>query len=169
MRTSLLLLFLSAPLAACASAGAGDYPSLAKRPIETRFAVAESVAPPLAQPGPLPADLAGRTQRWREQGAVAEAAFAAALPGVQAAIAAAGRAPAASEPWINAQQALSRLAITRGPVADALADVDALYIGRQDADAVDGMPDILALRDALAATLSRQNNQLALLAGKLAE
>lgn len=161
-----LTLFLAVPLAACASGGTGDFPSLAKRPIETRFAVAESV--PLAAPGPLSADLVGRLARWRDQAAAAESAFAAAIPGAERAVAAAARAPVASEVWITAQQALSRLAITRGPVADALGDVDALYIARQDSEAIDGLPDIVVLRDALAAAHQQQNDRIAALAARLA-
>jgi hypothetical protein len=69
MRAPLLILILSMPLSACATAAATDYPSLDRRPIETRFVVAESV--PLAPPGPLPADLAGRTAAWRAQAAAA--------------------------------------------------------------------------------------------------
>jgi hypothetical protein len=167
MRRLLLPILMSIPLAACAASGNGDYPSLAQRPIETRFAVTESV--PLPLPGPLPADLAGRVQAWRDRVAAAEAGFAAALPTAQTAVAAAARAPVASEAWISAQQQLSRLAILRGPVADALADVDALYIARQGSDAVDGLPALLALRDALAVMLEQQNAQLSALAARLAD
>lgn len=160
-------IFLALPLAACATAGGGDFPSLAKRPIETRFAVTESV--PLPPPGPLPAALIDRVAAWRARAAESEAGFAAALPAAQAAVAAASRAPVASEAWIVAQQALSRLAILRGPVADALGDVDALYIARQDSDAIDGLPAILELREALAATYARQNDQLAQLSARLSD
>lgn len=151
----------------CASTDSSGFPSLAKRPIETRFDVAES--PPLALPGPLPADIEGRLARWRDQAAASGSAFAAALPLASADVAAATKAPVASEAWIVAQQSLSRLAIARGPLADALADVDALYVARQDGDAIDGIGDILALRDMLAAALARQNAQVAELAGQLPE
>ncbi|HJS12693.1 MAG TPA: hypothetical protein VJ811_15590, partial [Sphingopyxis sp.] len=67
-------LLLSLP--ACAATQASDGPSLAKRAVEGRF----DVAPPavvVAPPGPLPADLAGRLQRWESDGAAGQQAFAA--------------------------------------------------------------------------------------------
>ncbi len=124
---------------------------------------------PLPPPGPLPTDLAERLAGWRARAAAADAAFRAALPATDAAVAAAAGTAPPGERWIAAQQALSRLAIARGPVADTLADVDALYIARQDAGEIDGLPDILALRDALAAMLARQNAAVDDLAARLAE
>ena len=56
-----------------------------------------------------------------------------------------------------AQQALSRLTVARGPLVVALGDVDALYVARQDGDAIDGLPEIVALRDGLAARFAEQD------------
>lgn len=154
-------------LAACASGASGDYPSLAKRPIEERFAVVESV--PLAPPGPLPADLAGRLARWRSDADAAAAAFTALRGETEAAVAAARGAAPASEAWVVAQQALSRLTVARGPLVVALGDIDALYVARQDGDAIDGLPEIVALRDDLAERLGEQDAVLAALAGRLGD
>jgi len=154
-------------LAGCASSANGPYPSLAKRPIEERFAVVEST--PLALPGPVPADVAGRLDKWRGDAAGAGVAFAAARSEAEVAVSAAGRAPVASEAWIAAQQAVSRLAVTRGPAVVALADVDALYIAQQNADAIDGLPEISALRVELAASIDRQTAVLASLTARLAQ
>jgi hypothetical protein len=167
MHRLLILPFVILPLAGCASAASGDYPSLAARSIETRFAVVESV--PVPPPGPLPADLAGQLAGWRERGLAADRAFGAALPGTEQLVSAAAAAPVASEAWVQAQQALSRLAIARGPASDALADIDALYVARSTEEAFDGMPDIAALRAALGALTARQDAQLAALAARLAE
>jgi hypothetical protein len=71
--------------------------------------------------------------------------------------------------WIVAQQALSRLAVARGPAAVALGDIDALYLARQDGDAIDGLPEIVVLRDVVAGQLVKQDAVLARLAGQLAE
>lgn len=154
-------------LAACTSGASGDYPSLAKRPIEERFAVVESV--PLAPPGPLPADLAGRLGRWRADADAAAAAFTAMRSETEAAVAAARGAAPASETWVAAQQALSRLTVARGPLVVALGDIDALYVARQDGDAVDGLPEIVALRDNLGVRLAEQDAVLAALAAQLAD
>lgn len=140
-------------------------PSLAQRPIETRFAVVETT--PLPPPGPAPAELSARLTSWRAQALSADAAFAAALPGTQQAVAAAEGSAIASEAWILGQQALSRLATARGPVGEALADADALFIERQTAEQYDGLPDIAALRAALAAMIAAQDRQLEALAAGL--
>ena len=152
-------------VAGCASGASADYPSLGKRAIEERFAVVETV--PLPPPGPLPTDLAARLERWRADAATADAAFAALRAETAAAVAAARGAAPGSEAWVVAQQALSRLAVARGPVVAALGDADALYIERQDGDAIDGLSEIMALRESLAARLTEQDAILAELAAQL--
>lgn len=122
---------------------------------------------PLPPPGPLPTDLAERLAGWRARAAAADAAFRAALPATDAAVAAAAGTAPPGERWIAAQQALSRLAVARGPVMDALGDVDALYLARQDAGEIDGLPDIVALRDELAALQAGHDARLAALADQL--
>jgi hypothetical protein len=154
-------------LGGCASSVNGNYPSLAKRPIEERFAVVETA--PLPPPGPAPADVAGKLAQWRADAAAAESAFAAARGAAETAVSAAAGAPVASEAWIAAQQALSRLAVVRGPVVVALADADGLYIARRRDDAVDGLPDIVALRTALTTQIAQQDAVLAALTARLAE
>ncbi len=147
-------LFLSLP--ACAAAQAGDAPSLAKRAVEWRF----DVAPPavvVAPPGPLPADLAGRLARWEADGAAGQQAFAAERSSTASLVSAAAGAPVASERWVVAQQAISRLTASRAPLTGALADIDRLYLERSIDDQVDGLPDIYALRDRLADLVSTQD------------
>lgn len=155
-------IFLSAiavlPLSACA-AGVGNgeaAPSLAHRPVEGRF----NVAPPtvaVTPPGPLPTDLAGRLARWDSDAAAAQQAFAAERGNAAALVSAAAGSPVASERWIVAQQAISRLVAARAPLTGALADIDRLYLDRSIDEAVDGLPDIYALRDRLADTASAQD------------
>ncbi|HWW59318.1 MAG TPA: hypothetical protein VN047_20660, partial [Sphingopyxis sp.] len=66
-------------------------------------------------------------------------------------------APVASERWVVAQQAISRLAAARAPLTAALADIDRLYIERSVDEQIDGLPDIYALRDRLADLASTQD------------
>lgn len=155
-------IFLSAllalPLAACAGGvGGGEgAPSLAHRPVEGRFEVAPpSVA--VTPPGPLPADLAGRLARWEADAGAAQQAFAAERGNAVGLVSAAAGAPVASERWVVAQQAISRLVAARAPLTGALADIDRLYLDRSIDGEVDGLPDIYALRDRLADTASAQN------------
>ena len=163
--TLFVLTALALSLAGCVSAASGDFPSLAKRPVEDRFAVVQSAPPPA--PGPVPADIAGKLDRWRADAAAARAAFDAARGETEAAVAAASGAGVASETWVTAQQALSRLGVTRGPLSDAIADLDALYVARQNADAIDGMPEVAALRAELTAEEARQSAAMAALAARL--
>lgn len=161
-------LSLSASLSGCAAAQGGDAgaPSLAKRPVEGRFDVAPPtlVVPP---PGPLPVDLAGRLARWTSDADTAASAFAAERQAATAAVAAAAGAPVSSEPWVVAQQAISRLQATRAPMTAALADIDRLYIERSVDEAVDGLPDIYALRTRLADAVAAQDAVVAALNGQL--
>jgi hypothetical protein len=41
-----------------------------------------------------------------------------------------------------------------GSVASAVGDIDALYVARQDGDAIDGLPENVALRDVVAGQLA---------------
>jgi len=152
--------FLFAPLLlslpACAGTQATDGPSLAKRAVEGRF----DVAPPavvVAPPGPLPTDLAGRLQRWEADGAAGQQAFAAERATAASAVSAAAGAPVASERWVVAQQAISRLIGARAPLTAALADIDSLYVERSVDEQIDGLPEIYALRDRLADLASTQD------------
>ena len=63
----------------------------------------------------------------------------------------------ASERWVVAQQAISRLTAARAPLTGALADIERLYIERSVDEAIDGLPDIYALRDRLAEQVSAQD------------
>ncbi|MBL9069522.1 MAG: hypothetical protein JNM03_05955 [Sphingopyxis sp.] len=158
-RPSLFLpVILLLPLSACAAAQGGDAgaPSLAKRTVEGRF----DVAPPsvvVAPPGPLPADLAGRLARWESDGNAAQQAFAAERGNTVTLVSAAAGAPVASERWVVAQQAISRLIAARAPLTSALADIDRLYLERSIDEAVDGLPDVYALRERLADMASAQD------------
>lgn len=141
---------------AAAQASGSGAPSLAKRPVEGRF----DVAPPsvaVTPPGPLPTDLAGRLARWNSDSAAAQQAFAAERDTASSAVSAASGAPVASERWVVAQQAISRLIAARAPLTGALADIDRLYLERSIDEAVDGLPDIYALREKLADAASAQD------------
>ena len=153
-------------LSACAAAQNTGAPSLAKRPVEGRF----DVAPPavvVAPPGPLPSDLAGRLARWESDGAAGQQAFAAERGSTASLVSAAAGAPVASERWVVAQQAISRLTAARAPLTGALADIDRLYLERSVEEQIDGMPDIYALRDRLADLVSTQDAVLEALSSQL--
>ena len=159
MKRFLLLLpvaTLSLALSACAAAQSPTAPSLAKRAVEGRLNVAPTpvVVPP---PGPLPADLAGRLARWETDGAAGQQAFAAERDSTAQLVNAAAGAAVASERWVVAQQAISRLTAARAPLTGALADIERLYIERSVDEAIDGLPDIYALRDRLAEQVSAQD------------
>lgn len=157
-----LALFLSG----CAMSTGEGYPSLAKRPVEGRL----DVAPPAVEseaPGPLPADLVGRLARWGGDSAAAAQAFAAERRVAEPLVSAAAGAAVASEKWVVAQQAISRLQATRAPVSGALADIDRLYLQRSMDETIDGLPDIYALRTNLIAMVAAQDAVLAALEARL--
>jgi hypothetical protein len=161
-----LALAMSLSLSACAAAQNAGAPSLAKRAVEGRF----DVAPPavvVAPPGPLPADLDGRLARWESDAAAAQQAFAAERNVTAPLVSAAAGAPVASERWVVAQQAISRLTATRAPLTAALADIDRLYLERSVDEAIDGLPEIYALRDRLADLVAAQDAVLEALSREL--
>ncbi|KAB2847775.1 MAG: hypothetical protein F9K41_18985, partial [Sphingopyxis terrae] len=129
---AILPLMAAIPLSACAAAQGGDYPSLAKRPVEGRFDVAPPsvVVPP---PGQIGRKRPRRLARWESDAAGAQQAFARERTPTEAAVTAAG---------------------------GALADIDRLYLERSIAESVDGLPEIYALRDKLAAMLAAQDDVL---------
>lgn len=143
-------------LSGCAAAAGNGSPSLAKRAIEGTWNVPVT-APPPTPPGPLPADLAGRLARWDSDARSADAAFQAERPEAERLVAAAAGAGIASESWVVGQQALSRLQATRAAITLALADMDRLYIERSIDEAVDGLPEIYALRDRLVELIAAED------------
>ena len=160
---TLLMVF---PLAACGTTDYGSAPSLAKRPFEGSFDVPIQ-ALPVAPPGALPADLAGRLQLWEAEAAKGQSAFSSERDAAARAVSAASGAAIASESWVVAQQAISRLIAARAPTTGALADIDRLYMQRSVAEEIDGMPDIYALRERIAEMVSAQDAVIDSLNGSL--
>lgn len=170
MKRTLVLMSIAGALSlsgcAAAQGSKAGAPSLAKRPVEGRF----DVAPPSVEvtpPGPLPTDLAGRLQRWESDASAAQQAFAAERGNTASLVSAAAGAPVASERWVVAQQAISRLIATRAPLTNALADIDRLYLERSIDEAVDGLPEVYVLREKLADTASAQDAVIEALTGQL--
>ncbi|ALC13612.1 hypothetical protein [Sphingopyxis sp. 113P3] len=158
----------SLSLSACATAQESQAPSLAKRPVEGRF----DVAPPavvVAPPGPLPNDLAGRLARWESDAVEAQRAFAAERGVAAPLVSAAAGSGVSSEAWVVAQQAVSRLIAARAPLTGALAEIDRLYIDRSVEEAIDGLPDIYALRERLTDMVSAQDAVIEALEAQLPE
>jgi hypothetical protein len=159
MRILFPLAFLA--LAACGAAETG--PSLGRRPVEERGLdePARTVLPPAA----ADAALAGRIGAIMERLRAGEAGFAALLPRVRSAAAAAGAE--ASESWIAAQQLLTALEGARGPSPAALSDLDVLITTRLAAGDQAGLRELEAARDEAAAVVSAQNEAIDAIRGRI--
>ncbi len=154
-----ILLFALLPLGACAGSG-GPYPSLQPRPGELPRVIeapGEGQAPALAaeQQASLRADVA------REQALLAatEAELRDTGSALDRALAAARGSRIGTEPWSNAQMALSRHDLARAPLVDIRArlaplrrSVDSLSATDPDREAV----ETLATRAAAAAEAAQQ-------------
>jgi hypothetical protein len=143
-------------VAGCATTGGEAYPDLGPRAVEGRL---DTVPPePVAlPPAPPPAaDLAARIGQLGEQARAAQQRFEAALPATQAAVGNARGATVSSEAWVVAQSAISVLESERGPVDDALAEVDALIIAHADSGERAGTDELAALRDQLVTMVAAQ-------------
>jgi hypothetical protein len=141
----LLSLFLAASAALAGCAAEGDFPSLARRPVESDRSVEEPVRPPLHVPEEealraLVAELRGRA-------AAGDRDFEAAYGAAEAAAARAGGRE--SESWVAAQQALSRLEAAREATMRALSELDALATSRAGTPTNPG--DFSSINEALAA------------------
>ncbi|MEP2990183.1 MAG: hypothetical protein ABJN65_14475 [Parasphingorhabdus sp.] len=118
----------------------GDFPSLSKRPYENGPAI-ESPAPvsrPMATG--LPASLQTAVNQAIVKSNAAHKKFLENLPGVKNRVRAAGRSSISSESWVVAQMDLAALELIRSPSVTALADMDALYLQRLNAEFEDAQP-----------------------------
>ncbi len=180
-RLPMLLLPIAAPAVLTACASQGDFPSLAPRAVERELSGAP--VPPCAAPGtaaepapaaapvalPMPTDpaLRARTAALLQQARRGEREFSELLPQARAAARRGGAA--GSEPWIAAQQLISRLEAARTPTVNAVAELDALSVARSEdaATAPEDIASVLAaaeetrrLADAQRAELDRLNGLL---------
>jgi hypothetical protein len=164
MRSLPLLLLL--PLVAACSTTPSPEPSLAPRPaeaIDPRLPVTEALPA-----GPADPVLAGRLSALVAEVRSAEPAFAAREAEASRLAAAAG--PVASEGWIAAEQALSRLVEQHGVTTRAAADIDALaasllegqrWISPADREAISAAAsDVAAINARQAEAIDRLKNQL---------
>ena len=148
-------------LAGCAS-GDGNYPSLAKRPIESARNGGAPAAPaaPAAEDPALTQEIAALVERARK----AAAAFDAQLPDVRQKVGAAAGSAASSEAWVVAELAISSLDSERYDSVYALANLDTLYINRANAIAAGesegGTEAIAVARGDVLAIVDRQNDLL---------
>jgi len=167
MKLSLLPPLSLIILAACASAPAGEFPSLARRP-------AESPAPPAPAPAAPPAadaTLTARIAALVDEAHKGDDAFASAVAGAERRVSAASGAAAGSEAWIDAQQALSGIEATRAASVGALASMDSLLVERLDAIAAGkaqgGEAELRAAQAEIGAIVDRQTARMDALKGKL--
>jgi hypothetical protein len=149
---------LAFPLVALAVTGCVDvdskYPSLLPRPIESQ-STAEPVRPvPVATPDPALdsriAALVGSLDK-------AQRDFTAASQDAEAKIAVARGLPEGSDPWLDAQSALTALGAARGTTSEALVDLERLAMDR----AQEGKPPYPALDAAIARATALNDDQAA--------
>lgn len=156
-------------LAGCAGAPAGDYPSLAKRPIESGGSEVASQAPAGVQQDPALTKEVGELVAKAKSGG---AGFDAGLSNARDRVNAAAGSAVSSEAWVAAELAISTLESERYDSVAALASLDTLYVRHMNAVA-DGQADggdnvIDRARTEVAAVVDRQNDVLDGLRDRLA-
>lgn len=165
-KARLLPLFLAAGLAACSSAG--QYPSLAYRPVERATPVAPDPSATVAPLPPPSADLTSRIDGILTTARQADSAFAAKRPIAERAVAAAGSK--GSDSWLSAQVAVSALQASRDPAIAALAELDTMYVNARDAAPQQESPSaqsIGAARETVQAQVTAQDGVVAALDARL--
>ena len=163
LRALSLSLFI---LAAGCTEAPGVYPSLAKRPIESRpDTPPEPPAPETAKPDPA---LDAQIRTLLAQLAKADSDFADAAAKVERAAAVSGSRTVGSDAWIGAQAALADLEMRRGDSQSVLTDLERLVTDR----GVAGEPPYPALDAARAkaqAQADAQNARLSAVKARLGE
>lgn len=168
MRRSSLLIASLALLAGCAQ-NAGDYPSLARRPVERISGTAPVVTPEAAPApaAPLSPELAARLTQLGNRVVAAHENFTTKEARARNLVGAAGGAAVASERWAVATVALAELESARSEAMIALADLDALYASARIAG--DPAATIEETRSRVLTVIAREDAVLAELRGKIAE
>jgi hypothetical protein len=152
-----LCLASTALLAACGTTE-GEFPSLERRPYESKnpIAVPESPAP---APVALPATLAAQVESLNTRHRSAQAAFAKDLPSVQALASQAAGSAAGSETWVDAHLRLSRLDKARADSVAVVREFDALIAGQADGD-TDFVPLLTDAQTPVADAVATQNAEI---------
>jgi hypothetical protein len=144
-------------LTACA-ADEGKFPSLDRRPYESRNPV---TAPEAPQPAPvaLPAELAARVDALNARHKAAQASFAKDLPTVQSVASSASGGSPGSESWVNAHLQLSRLDKVRADSVAVVREFDTLISEQADADS-DLVPLLTDAQRPVADAVAAQNAEI---------
>ena len=166
MKLKAAIQMLALFLAGCAGSGNGDYPTLAKRAVESR--AAEAANPPAAEAGADDPAVVQEVEGLMQKARAGAAAFDAGVGGTQERVNAAAGSAVSSEAWVSAQAAISTLESGRYDSVFALASLDTLYVTRLNAGER-GSADVVdrARTDALA-IVDRQNDVLDGLRDRLA-
>ncbi|HKR17586.1 hypothetical protein [Rhizorhapis sp.] len=156
-------------LAGCAGGASGDYPSLARRPIESQGSEIASPTPTEVQEDPV---LAKQVEGLVEKARAGAAAFDAGLPKARQQVDAAAGSAVSSEAWVTAELAISTLESNRYDSVFALASLDTLYVSRMNAiaagEAKTGGDVVDRARADVVAIVDRQNDTLDALRNRLA-
>lgn len=154
------LLWIGSIESAQAQVSGRAYPSLQRRPVESRNREHE-IAKAVAE-APVPAGLDPATQaelvRLGAQATVAGQGFDRAYAASDRAVAAANGAPVSSEAWVTAQEAISALDAGRYDSVTALAGIDSIYVAQLNAGA--DARAVMGYRAPVLAMVDGQNDRL---------
>ena len=124
---------MAAALAGCSSVE-GEFPSLERRPFERTAPVVAPTIPPTPVASSLPAAMDANVRALQARHDKASAAYDAMLPAVRVTANAASSSPTGSEAWVGAQLMVSRLDKARSDAVAAVAEMDGLLLGQQEAE-----------------------------------
>lgn len=158
MSMRLACILIPALLAGCAAQG--EYPSLAKRPIEKGETTSTSPPPPAIPSDPA---LLARIDTAVKQAKDGVPAFEAALPASREMVQRGAGAAEGSDAWISGQMGASRLERTVIPARDALSALDAERtpaIGRGNAEDIARLEAAIAEVEAIVDRQAGEVNRL---------
>lgn len=154
-----------------AQAATRAYPSLAKRPIESRDRLSEAPAPAAEATAPADTALARQVTTLQAEATAADRAFRTELDKGRGIVSAARGTEPMSEPWVAAQVTISLADAARYESVAALASLDTLHVERQNGtDGARVAADLATINPARARVLSlvdEQNDALDALRSRL--
>ena len=153
-------------LSACA-ADEGQFPSLERRPYESKGPI---IAPEQPAPAPavLPAELAAKVSALTNRHKAAQAVFAKDFPATQSVASKAAGSTPGSETWVNAHLQLSRLDKARADSVAVVREFDAMISAEADGDST-WVPLLTDAQKPVAADVAGQNAEIERLAQLIGE
>jgi hypothetical protein len=153
LRVIAIATLLALSLSACA-APSGEFPSLMRRPYETKAPITAPLADAETAVTALPADVQAKLNAFSGRHRTAASAYNIMLPAVAQTARTAAGSVIGSEAWVNAHLQVSRLDKARSDSKAALAELDQFITAQMDMESTGASPLLSPLLAAVQSDLA---------------